>query len=67
MFAEQEGLCKICSKEAILYVDHCHDSEEVRGLLCQQCNTLLGMAKDSTDTLASAIEYLKENERTNAK
>lgn len=58
MAEAQKGECAICNKTATLYIDHCHNSEEVRGLLCQQCNTLLGMAYDNIDTLKSAIEYL---------
>lgn len=53
------GVCSICKKASKLVVDHCHRSGQVRGLLCGQCNTMLGMAKDSVDTLQSAILYLK--------
>lgn len=42
-----------------LYVDHCHTTGKIRGLLCQHCNTALGMVKDSPDTLLSLINYLK--------
>lgn len=43
-----------------LYIDHCHTTGTVRGLICQQCNTLLGMAKDSIPTLENAIVYLRK-------
>ncbi len=61
MVEKQGGVCKICSSppgNKGLYVDHCHKSGEVRGLLCQYCNTLLGMAKDNSDILYRAIDYL---------
>jgi hypothetical protein len=40
------------------HVDHCHASGVVRGLLCGQCNILLGAAKDSIETLFAAADYL---------
>jgi hypothetical protein len=65
MFKEQKGCCKICGThqsnlEEPLFVDHCHETEDVRGLLCRHCNTGLGMFKDNTTFLKNAIEYLKE-------
>ena len=41
-----------------LYIDHCHTSGKVRGLLCHNCNLIVGHAKDDTDLLKSAILYL---------
>lgn len=43
-----------------LHVDHCHVSDEVRGLLCADCNVALGRVKDSIPILERMIEYLKE-------
>ena len=68
----QKGCCAICSVELpdlMTYenrkrgyaIDHNHDTGKFRGILCLMCNTLLGMAKDSAETLASAIEYLNKN------
>jgi hypothetical protein len=63
MFANQKGCCKICGIHQDeftrkLSVDHCHATGEVRGLLCHNCNSLLGHAKDDVDILKSAIDYL---------
>lgn len=64
MKSDQGGRCKICnSKPEMLVVDHCHTSGKVRGLLCNNCNFLLGNAKDNQDTLISAIQYLKGSKR----
>lgn len=71
MLEEQNHVCKICknsetklnSKGTLqkLSVDHCHDSLKIRGLLCQKCNTGIGMFKDNIDYLKQAILYLEEN------
>ena len=63
MFKDQEGKCAICDTphEELnrgLFVDHCHSSGKVRGLLCQFCNTLLGMAQDNKSILQKASKYL---------
>lgn len=40
-------------------IDHSHTTGKVRGLLCNQCNTALGMAKESPETLRRMIAYLE--------
>jgi len=45
-------------KKETLCIDHCHITGKVRGLLCQSCNSLLGMSKDDINILHSAIKYL---------
>jgi len=56
----QSGRCGICNQEAeVLVVDHCHESGEIRELLCSMCNVGLGNLKEDPAILASAILYLK--------
>ncbi|ADR32381.1 VR7ORF006c hypothetical protein [Escherichia phage vB_EcoM_VR7] len=45
-------------------VDHCHKGGHVRGILCRQCNTGLGMFKDNIASLKNAIKYLNKHEET---
>jgi Recombination endonuclease VII len=45
-----------------LHIDHCHTTGKIRGLLCTNCNTMLGKAKDDVSVLEAAIEYLKETQ-----
>lgn len=64
LFIEQNGCCKICKRPQTefkkkLAVDHCHITGKTRGLLCNNCNTILGHAKDNIKTLQNAIKYLK--------
>ena len=64
MLEAQGFACKICLKprgQKKLNVDHCHATGKVRGLLCQQCNSLLGMAHDDPTVLQAAITYLEKN------
>ena len=80
--AEYEGLaefqghqCAICGKDDVyraLDIDHDHNTGEVRGLLCTNCNTALGRFKDDIDGLERALYYLKntpysEFKHTNAR
>ena len=62
MILEQNNLCKICKLEMDPpQVDHCHATGKVRGLLCKQCNTSLGLLKENPDTLRSMIGYLNDH------
>lgn len=61
MYSEQSGCCAICGKHRkTLFVDHCHTSSLVRGLLCSHCNFGLGHFLDSISNLENAIQYLKK-------
>lgn len=62
---KQHYKCAICSstKEKVstkegLVVDHCHKTGKIRGLLCHDCNILLGKAKDDLHILYMAAGYL---------
>ena len=65
MWDEQEGYCAICNehedetKSIRLVVDHNHETDEVRGLLCNNCNCAIGLLKDSALVLESAAAYLE--------
>jgi hypothetical protein len=52
-------ICKLESKR--LGIDHCHKTGRIRGALCPNCNTALGLFKDNIGTMAKAIRYLKKH------
>lgn len=60
---QQHGCCAICKASAeslgqTLAVDHDHETGAVRGLLCAECNRMLGCAKDRPEVLRAGAEYL---------
>lgn len=62
MYDLQLGRCAICQiplSETRVHVDHCHSSQEVRGLLCNLCNPGLGYFQDDPALLRKAAEYLE--------
>jgi hypothetical protein len=62
MLTEQDNKCKLCASEEKLFVDHCHQTNKVRGLLCNSCNKALGLFYDNTETLQKALTYIKEHD-----
>jgi len=59
----QEYACAICSVKLELIersscVDHNHDTGAVRGVICHNCNSMLGGARDNPDVLFSGAKYL---------
>jgi hypothetical protein len=71
IFNKQEGKCAICGKhqsylQISLCIDHNHNTYEIRGLLCSNCNSGIGLLGDSIETLQKAIQYLsKDNSEYN--
>jgi len=67
LLARQNGLCAICDKPEttvhsgsarLMAVDHDHETGEIRGLLCNNCNRALGLFGDDLSTLQRAVAYL---------
>lgn len=73
MLAQQKGVCAICSKPETamlrgtpkqMHVDHCHETDRIRALLCGSCNMMLGVAKDDPAILRAAADYLERHKAT---
>lgn len=58
---KQDNKCAICNKKRKLVIDHNHINNKIRGLLCNQCNTALGLLEDNVDRLNNAVNYLIKN------
>lgn len=58
MHKKQRGTCKICKTKTKLVVDHDHQTNIVRGLLCSLCNKGLGLFRENKKSLKSAVNYL---------
>ena len=71
----QAGACAICGRPLppVPLIDHDHAAARrhghpaargcqycVRGALCNDCNLVLGYARDSVTTLRAAVRYLEE-------
>lgn len=64
MLEAQSGSCAICGRTPDeegkrLCVDHDHETGEVRGLLCNECNAGLGRFHDDPARLRSAANYVE--------
>lgn len=63
MLKEQNYCCAVCNKHQddckyLLDIDHDHNTNEIRGLLCRSCNMGLGYFKDNSELLFKAASYL---------
>ena len=66
MIDARNGLCDCCGKPSSirnrgLSLDHCHETNKIRGVICNSCNLALGHAKDSIETLKNLICYLEKH------
>ena len=70
ILASQNGVCAICGDHPpvrhktngtvrFLDVDHNHQTNQVRGLLCMYCNRGLGYMRTAT-IMENAVKYLRE-------
>jgi hypothetical protein len=61
----QQNCCAICNKPesemGTLHLDHCHNTNNIRGFLCHNCNKGLGHFSDNIEILHKAIKYLQKN------
>lgn len=59
----QQGKCAICecklntSRYTKMNVDHCHKTGKLRGILCMNCNTAIGLLKESPQRFDAAKSY----------
>lgn len=67
MFQAQKGLYAICKTPEAecpkhrLFVDHCHNTDAIRGLLCSKCNAAIGLLGDDVNLLMAAKDYIESH------
>ena len=54
--------CECCNKpipsKTDKRIDHCHETGEVRGILCNNCNGALGFAGDTVEGVQNLLKYI---------
>lgn len=64
MWEYQKGLCAVCGEpmkhvfDRNCQVDHCHDTNKVRGLLHWYCNIMVGVVENRPGLLSKVHEYI---------
>ena len=65
----QGSVCAICREQfkngLNTHVDHCHNTNKIRGILCANCNRGLGKFKDSPELLRFAALYIEYHAKQN--
>ena len=62
--------CPVCEKTIIrqfqndVVLDHSHKTGEIRGWVCRQCNSSIGMLNEDVNILQRAIKWLQGTLRT---
>lgn len=65
LLAAQRGGCAVCRTtdpgrgQRVFVVDHDHVSNHVRGLLCHNCNSAIGLLRDDPKIIAAAADYVR--------
>jgi len=59
LIRQQGGVCPICDRPKPEHVDHDHETRDVRGVTCFNCNGGLGQFGDDPERLRRAAEYLE--------
>ena len=60
--------CPICEKTTIcgiskIVLDHCHQTGNVRGWICESCNTGIGRFDDDPDVVLEQLNGLRDNNK----
>jgi hypothetical protein len=66
LLESQNYLCPICDKQfdqSVLtsraVLDHDHETDKIRGYICNNCNIAIGCFQESLEVIEKAAEYLR--------
>lgn len=71
LFVAQGGVCAICHRPEtsryrdtvrLMAVDHNHETQKIRGLLCSWCNLAIGYLKDDPLRALALADYLEKTD-----
>ena len=64
LYEEQGRVCRLCDKDIKMFngheggfIDHCHETDTIRGILCNRCNTIVGSLETHKD-IPRIIDYI---------
>ncbi len=64
MLVAQQGNCAICGQPMQRpVVDHNHDTDKVRQLLCSPCNSAIGLLQENPVVLRRAADYIERHQQ----
>ena len=68
---QSDSKCNICFRQLDvtksteynkrICLDHCHTTNKARGILCNSCNTALGLVKEDISNLENMIRYIERH------
>jgi hypothetical protein len=72
MVVAQGGTCLVCCEpfpedkngKRQTHIDHCHETNDVRGVLCYLCNVMLGSGRDNPTILENAARYVRKHQQS---
>jgi hypothetical protein len=69
LLSKHDGKCWICKDSKAVHIDHDHSccnnnsfscGKCIRGVLCSNCNTAIGLLKDDVDLIKETIKYINK-------
>lgn len=64
LLKRSSGKCEVCKLSKKLYIDHCHKTGVVRGMICHHCNSALGFLFDDEKIINNLFKYAKKHKKT---
>lgn len=62
MKLKQENKCACCEKESELVIDHNHKTGIFRDLVCNKCNTIIGLLDEDKEMIKKILNYIQKHD-----
>lgn len=60
VIAKWGDACQVCGGP-FHHIDHCHETDVVRGPLCNSCNMAIGLMADDPERMGAAAAYIRRS------